>query len=327
MKIVCAWCKKEMGEKAPYDDLSISHTICRDCSIKFLGVDPDARKERMSSNPVVDPRPPKRKKGTTGWKFYSSSRNKRDAQFEAMHARRSGWLPMLKLNKYSDRYEVWVTTKGNPGTAYHFGKEQEAVETLERKDISDTMRAFYRGKREAHHASYWDSKRLGINPASSERQRKFMCAELGRLRAGKKTRTGMKEKSLRDFCRKSKNPVTSSKRSMLKRVVKETAEYLRKAGYDKDSAYMSIYNRLKGVPDELIRSSITEVYRVGKNPKGYMPLWKSDLISRAERQKELGYLADETIDYLKNQHKDIPEKSIASAVAIAYKRKTRRRRR
>lgn len=43
------------------------------------------------------------------------------------------------------------------------------------------------------------------NPAVSERQRRFMCAELGRLRSGKKVQTGMREGQLRDFCRK-KNP-------------------------------------------------------------------------------------------------------------------------
>jgi len=39
-------------------------------------------------------------------------------------------------------------------------------------------------------------------PAESERQRRFMGAELARKRAGKKTRTGMSEKSLRDFAKK-----------------------------------------------------------------------------------------------------------------------------
>jgi hypothetical protein len=39
-------------------------------------------------------------------------------------------------------------------------------------------------------------------PASSEKQRKFMGAELGRLRHGKKTRTGMSEEQLADFARK-----------------------------------------------------------------------------------------------------------------------------
>ena len=42
------------------------------------------------------------------------------------------------------------------------------------------------------------------DPATSEKQRKFMGAELGRLRAGKKTKTGMTEEQLRDFARKRK---------------------------------------------------------------------------------------------------------------------------
>lgn len=39
-------------------------------------------------------------------------------------------------------------------------------------------------------------------PAKSERQRRFMGAELGRLRAGEATATGMSEKQLRDFAKK-----------------------------------------------------------------------------------------------------------------------------
>jgi hypothetical protein len=44
------------------------------------------------------------------------------------------------------------------------------------------------------------------NPATSERQRRFMCSELGRKRAGQKTRTSMTERQLKDFCVK-KNAV------------------------------------------------------------------------------------------------------------------------
>ena len=40
-------------------------------------------------------------------------------------------------------------------------------------------------------------------PAVSERQRRFMGAELGRKRAGKKTRTGMSESDLSDFASKA----------------------------------------------------------------------------------------------------------------------------
>ena len=52
MKVICAWCKKEFPEKAPYDDPSVSHTICRDCSIKYWGVDPKDKEEHTVSNPM-----------------------------------------------------------------------------------------------------------------------------------------------------------------------------------------------------------------------------------------------------------------------------------
>ena len=39
-------------------------------------------------------------------------------------------------------------------------------------------------------------------PAKSEKQRKFMGAELARKRAGKKTQTGMSESQLEDFAKK-----------------------------------------------------------------------------------------------------------------------------
>ena len=31
MKIICSWCKKFLGEKAPFDDKSVSHAKCSDC--------------------------------------------------------------------------------------------------------------------------------------------------------------------------------------------------------------------------------------------------------------------------------------------------------
>ena len=42
-------------------------------------------------------------------------------------------------------------------------------------------------------------------PAKSEKQRRFMGMELSRKRAGKKTRTGMSEESLRHFAQKRGN--------------------------------------------------------------------------------------------------------------------------
>ena len=41
-------------------------------------------------------------------------------------------------------------------------------------------------------------------PAKSEKQRRFMGAELGRKRAGEKTETGMSESQLKDFATKKK---------------------------------------------------------------------------------------------------------------------------
>ena len=42
-------------------------------------------------------------------------------------------------------------------------------------------------------------------PAQSEKQRRFMGAELERKREGKKTKTGMSEKQLEDFASKDKD--------------------------------------------------------------------------------------------------------------------------
>jgi hypothetical protein len=45
-------------------------------------------------------------------------------------------------------------------------------------------------------------------PATSERQRRFMCADMGRAEAGKKTRTGMSKGKLEDFCTSKKKHMT-----------------------------------------------------------------------------------------------------------------------
>jgi hypothetical protein len=36
MKIVCLECKREIGEKFPFDDSSATHTICPECLEKVL---------------------------------------------------------------------------------------------------------------------------------------------------------------------------------------------------------------------------------------------------------------------------------------------------
>lgn len=41
-------------------------------------------------------------------------------------------------------------------------------------------------------------------PPKSEKQRRFMAMDLARLRKGKKTKTGMDEKQLREFSKKAR---------------------------------------------------------------------------------------------------------------------------
>ena len=49
-------------------------------------------------------------------------------------------------------------------------------------------------------------------PADSERQRRFMAAELARKRAGQRTETGMSETQLRDYARKSRRGRRSNRK-------------------------------------------------------------------------------------------------------------------
>ncbi len=37
MKIVCAWCGKEMGEKPPLNNKETTHSICPECYKKQSG--------------------------------------------------------------------------------------------------------------------------------------------------------------------------------------------------------------------------------------------------------------------------------------------------
>ena len=45
MRIICARCGKDMGEKPPYDDDSITHGICDECEEKYFGDDAEEQGE------------------------------------------------------------------------------------------------------------------------------------------------------------------------------------------------------------------------------------------------------------------------------------------
>jgi len=36
MKIICAWCQKDLGEKEPLEDTAITHSICDACQQKQI---------------------------------------------------------------------------------------------------------------------------------------------------------------------------------------------------------------------------------------------------------------------------------------------------
>jgi len=67
--------------------------------------------------------------------------------------------------------------------------------------------------RVAHHLAddmkYYEMK----NPAVSRRQQRFMCAEYGRLRSGRRSRSGIGRTAAKEFCmRRKKNPHLTSGR-------------------------------------------------------------------------------------------------------------------
>jgi hypothetical protein len=64
------------------------------------------------------------------------------------------------------------------------------------------LEAEHRAFAAGHSTKNGGCERIQTNPAVSEKQRRFMGAELGRLRAGKKTKSGMNERQLEEFARR-----------------------------------------------------------------------------------------------------------------------------
>lgn len=54
MKIICAWCRKNMGEKPPFGglngklDKAITHGICSECEESILGKSPKTRLQNQN---------------------------------------------------------------------------------------------------------------------------------------------------------------------------------------------------------------------------------------------------------------------------------------
>ena len=129
MIVQCAWCKKIMGEKEPLTDKSVTHTICKDCSIKFLGIDPKTKKETESmNNSKKKQNPPHTNisiehgihKGMVGWwiiidkEKFGPMLSKAEAEKEAKSIRE------LIENPKKQAYDVWYQDK-------HTGKKTSKI--------------------------------------------------------------------------------------------------------------------------------------------------------------------------------------------------------
>lgn len=111
--------------------------------------------------------------------------------------------------KHTGSGKCWLCGKPasshrNPGARWHLDQATKAH--LKAKRAPDKEERDHQiGHFEAELEAARTSRKMGLNPASTERQRKFMGAELRRKRQGERTVTGMSEQELRKFARK--NPI------------------------------------------------------------------------------------------------------------------------
>jgi hypothetical protein len=46
MKVICAWCRADLGEKEPLEGHETSHGICKDCKTTAFAI-PTTKRERI----------------------------------------------------------------------------------------------------------------------------------------------------------------------------------------------------------------------------------------------------------------------------------------
>lgn len=78
MKIVCAWCEKELGEKEPLEDKDITHGMCFRC---FLKIRREMRKSVNRKSQVVNRRGNDQKGNGKG--YHRAGRERRDTGDQA----------------------------------------------------------------------------------------------------------------------------------------------------------------------------------------------------------------------------------------------------
>lgn len=148
---VCAWCKKRLGEKAPYTDKAVTHGICKACAKKQL---------KMNVETVA-----------------AYQEGLRSGQQDRLLNRQSDyawfWVekdsPTTWSHWYSKGYrDGWKRgARNNPGARWHDSKQREA-DQLDRAATKKWQQDFYHGKSVAHSESALAAKSLGMNPRLRE---------------------------------------------------------------------------------------------------------------------------------------------------------------
>lgn len=55
MKVICAWCRDDLGEKEPLEDLSLTHTICAECAKRVCAQASGVRQQATTGEHEVRP--------------------------------------------------------------------------------------------------------------------------------------------------------------------------------------------------------------------------------------------------------------------------------
>ncbi|MFH1931039.1 MAG: hypothetical protein ABIN18_05560 [Pseudomonadota bacterium] len=56
MKVICCYCKKDLGDKAPFEDNRVSHGACDECANQQMAIIADLKtRMALKDNSAVNP--------------------------------------------------------------------------------------------------------------------------------------------------------------------------------------------------------------------------------------------------------------------------------
>ena len=50
MKVICCYCKKDLGDKEPFEDIRISHGACKKCADQQLSIIKNIKNRKKENN-------------------------------------------------------------------------------------------------------------------------------------------------------------------------------------------------------------------------------------------------------------------------------------